>query len=194
MEKFQNTGQPDRDWWGALWPDPAGTLRDLGLEPGDTVADVASGNGYFTLPAARITGEPVYAVDIDSELLADLASRADAAGLDTIATIEGDARALPALLPEPVDVVLFANTLHGVPEPAAFLEGAREVLRDGGRLVVVNWHDLPREETTVLDEVRGPPTDLRLCEGDCRDIVRAAGFEDVQVVDLPPYHYGLVCR
>ncbi|WP_435365231.1 class I SAM-dependent methyltransferase [Haloarchaeobius sp. DYHT-AS-18] len=194
MAKFQNTGQPDRDWWSDLWPDPAGTLRDLGLAPGDAVADVASGNGHFTLPAARITGDPVYAVDIDADLLGELADRAAEAGLDRIETIEGDARELPNLLPEPVDVVLFANTLHGVPEPESFLQSAREVLRDGGRLVVVNWHDLPREETTVLEEVRGPPTDLRLCEADCTDLVRAAGFEEVRTVDLPPYHYALVCR
>ncbi|MCT9094822.1 class I SAM-dependent methyltransferase [Haloarchaeobius sp. HME9146] len=194
MAKFQNTGQPDRDWWSALWPDPAGTLRDLGLEAGDSVADVASGNGYFTLPAARITGEPVYAVDIDSDLLGELADRAADAGLDRIETIEGDARALPELLPEPVDVVLFANTLHGVPEPESFLQSAREVLTDSGRLVVVNWHDLPREETTVLEAVRGPPTDLRLCEADCIDLVREAGFDEIRTVDLPPYHYGLVCQ
>ncbi|WP_439027944.1 class I SAM-dependent methyltransferase [Haloarchaeobius sp. DT45] len=194
MDQFQNTGQPDRDWWSELWPDPAGTLRDLGLEAGDTVADVASGNGHFTLPAARLTGEPVYAVDLDAGLLAELAQRAADAGLGRIETIQGDARDLPDLLPEPVDVVLFANTFHGVPEPIDFLRTAHEVLRDGGRLVVVNWHDLPREETTVLDEERGPPTDLRLCEADCIDLVRSAGFEAVDVVDLPPYHYGLLCR
>ena len=37
MDRFRNTGQPDWDWWGRIWPTPGETLRRLGLRPGDRV-------------------------------------------------------------------------------------------------------------------------------------------------------------
>jgi hypothetical protein len=45
MERFQNTGQPDLDWWYRLWPTPGATLRKLGVESG-SVAEVGCGSGY----------------------------------------------------------------------------------------------------------------------------------------------------
>jgi hypothetical protein len=41
MERFQNTGQPDWDWWGRLWPTPGEPLRRLGVESGESLGEVA---------------------------------------------------------------------------------------------------------------------------------------------------------
>ena len=193
VEPFQNTGQPDWDWWGRLWPTPGATLRRLGVESGDALAEVGSGNGYFTLPAARLTEPaPAYAVDLDGDLLAELASLADQQGIENVVPVHGDARDLADVLPEPVESVLVANTFHGVAEPAAVVREVADALAPGGRFVVVNWVDRPREETTVLGAPRGPPTDLRLAPSTTRRIVEdAADFETTRRVDLPPYHYAL---
>ena len=192
MDRFRNTAQPDRDWWAALWPDPEGTLRRLGID-GGTLADVGCGDGYFTLPAADLVDQ-VYAVDIDPDLLAALERRVDAAGLDRVDTIDGDARDLPSLLPERVETVLVANTFHGVDDRTGFAGTVREALDDGGRFVVVNWHDRPPGRTSVLDEPRGPPEPLRLSPDATVDAVEPAGFDPVETVELEPYHYGIVFR
>lgn len=192
MDRFQNTAQPDRDWWAALWPDPEGTLRDLGID-GGTLADIACGDGHFTLPAASIV-DHVYAVDIDPELLDRLESAAAEADVDNIETVEGDARELPSLLPERVETALIANTFHGVDERTAFADGVRRTLTGDGRFVVINWHDRPSEETTVLGEPRGPPETLRMPPTETIDAVEPAGFEAVDTVELEPYHYGVVFR
>ncbi|QAU11845.1 class I SAM-dependent methyltransferase [Halorubrum sp. BOL3-1] len=195
MECFRNTGQPDWDWWGRMWPTPGATLRDLGVEPGDRVAEIGSGNGYFALPAARIAGsEPVYAVDVDADLLSELDALADAQEVDNLRTVEGDARDLPDLLPDPVDVALLLNTFHGIPDPEAVVTGIAETIDDGGRFVVVNWRDRPREETASGGEPRGPPTDLRLSPAATCEAIEAAGTDltSVREVDLPPFHYALV--
>ena len=47
MERFQNTGQPDWDWWGKLWPTPGATLRDLGIGAGQSVAEVGWAGAAF---------------------------------------------------------------------------------------------------------------------------------------------------
>ncbi len=78
MKRFQNTKQPDWDWWGRLWPAPGETLRELGVCSGETVAEIGSGDGYFALPAARITAPgTVYALDIDESLLTELSQFAE---------------------------------------------------------------------------------------------------------------------
>ncbi|SFR50625.1 MULTISPECIES: class I SAM-dependent methyltransferase [Halorubrum] len=195
MERFRNTGQPDWDWWGRVWPTPGATLRDLGVAPGDRVAEVGSGNGYFALPAARIAAPgTVYALDVDADLLAELDALTTAQGIENVRTVAGDARDLPSPLPEPVDVALLMNAFHGVPEPEAVVAGVADSLADGGSLVVVNWRDRPREETRIGGEPRGPPTELRMSPTATREAVEAAGtdlaFE--REVDLPPFHYALV--
>lgn len=190
MTEFRNTGQPDWDWWGELWPDPAGVLRELGLLAVDSLADVACGNGYFTVPAARHVGT-VYGVDIDAALLAALDDHAASEGVE-VGAVAGDARELPALLPERVAAVLLANTLHGVDEPVALARAVRESLLDGGRFAVVNWRPLPRAETTALGEPRGPPTALRLSAAETVEILEEAGFTVEKRVALDPYHYGVV--
>lgn len=193
MARFQNTGQPDWDWWGRLWPTPGETLRRLGVQSGDALAEVGSGNGYFTLPAARITAPaPVYALDLDDDLLSELVSLADQQAIENVVPVHGDARDLADILPGAVEAVLLANTFHGIEQPAEVVREVADVLEPGGRFVVVNWADRPREETTVLGAPRGPPTELRLAPSATRRIVEdAADFATTRQVALPPYHYAL---
>jgi SAM-dependent methyltransferase len=194
MERFQNTRQPDWDWWGTLWPAPGETLRALGLTAGDSVVEIGCGNGYFAVPAARIADPaPVYALDLDASLLEELEAIAAQQAIEGLVPIHGDARSLADHLPEPVDVALIANTFHGIDDEAGFLRDVATVLTDGGRFIVVNWRPLPRAETTVAGAPRGPPTDLRVPPEECRERVEAAA--DVTLArehDVPPYHYALV--
>ncbi|ELZ99033.1 S-adenosylmethionine-dependent methyltransferase-like protein [Haloferax mucosum ATCC BAA-1512] len=194
MERFQNTNLPDWDWWGKLWPAPGETLRELGVAAGDRLVEIGSGDGYFALPAARIVAPaPVYALDLDASLLADLEQLADQQELGNVVTKHGDARSLSEHVPEPVDVALIANAFHGIEDREAFVTEAASVLADGGRLVVVNWRAIPREATAIDGEPRGPPTDLRLTPAETNAAVESAiGATECTQFDLPPYHYGLV--
>lgn len=194
MGRFQHTGQPDWDWWGKLWPTPGATLRHLGITSETTLAEVACGNGYFTLPAARITApNPVYALDLDESLLGELVQLADEQHIENIVPLHGDARELAQLVPEPVDVLLIANTFHGIDEAADIVQQAFDSLRPGGRLVIINWRDIPREHTTVDGLPRGPPTAVRLSPEETAAVVLdAAEFTRTESIDVPPYHYALV--
>lgn len=194
MARFQNTGLPDWDWWGKLWPTPGETLRQLGLSTGDSLAEIGSGNGYFALPAARIVApDPVYAVDIDSGSLEELDHLADQQGIENVVPVRGDARSLAEFLPDSVDVALVANTFHGIQNPTAFVDNVVTVLNEDGRFIIVNWSDRPQETTTVAGEPRGPPTDLRLPADTTQNIVdEAADLTLVRQIEIPPYHYALV--
>lgn len=194
MERFQNTGQPDWDWWSKLWPTPGATLRKLGIGAGVSVAEVGCGSGYFALPAARIVEpESVYALDLDEELLAELYHLADQQNIENVVPIHGDARNLPAVLPERVDKIIVANTFHGIDDQAGFVQNAYDAIEPDGSLVIINWHERPRETTTVAGEARGPPIELRMPPEETADTVcSASAFVFDRQVDLLPYHYGLL--
>jgi SAM-dependent methyltransferase len=191
---FPATVMPDRDWWAALWPDPEGTLRALGITPDMTVLDLCCGDGWFTAPLALLTGGKVFALDLDPAMLEAARTESDRTGATVLGWIEGDARDAATLLPQRVDYVLIANTFHGVPDPTGLAKAAAAALQPQGRFAVVNWHANPREETPVLGQPRGPKTELRMTPEQTRAVVEPAGFKLETVVELPPYHYGAVFR
>ena len=188
---FPATVMPDPDWWQALWPDPEGVIRTLGVRPGMAVLDLCCGDGYFTAALARqVEGGQILGFDLDERMLAAAAS--ECAGLENCCFLQGDAVALHRLLPEPVDYCLMANTFHGVPEQTALAREIARVLEPGGLFAVVNWHARPREETPVLGQARGPRTELRMTPEQVCAVIEPAGFRLQQVIDLPPYHYGAI--
>lgn len=185
---FPATSMPDADWWQALWPDPLTVLKTLGFRPDMSAVDLCCGDGHFTAPMAAILNGKLYAVDIDPEMLTLAKLRAK----EGVRWIESDARHMPEVIPELVDIVFIANTFHGVPEQAAMAKCAYQVLKPGGTFIVVNWHVAPPANTPVLGQPRGPKEALRMTPGEVAQQVEPAGFNPMRVEELPPYHYGAI--
>ena len=188
---FEGTEMPTAGWWEALWPDPAGVLAAVGIKPGIDVLDLCSGDGWFTLQIARIAHR-VTAIDIDPTLLEVARHRLAEAGASNCDFVAGDAYELARLAPGPVDFVFMANAFHGVPDRPRLASTVATVLTESGRFAVINWHQRPRQETVVLGEPRGPRTELRLSPRQTIDAVEAGGLKLVEVVEIPPYHYGAI--
>ena len=189
--RFAATGMPDADWWDALWPDPEDVLRRLDLSAGQSVVDLCCGNGKFLPGLLDVGCGPVYALDCDPVMLED--AKAVVIGhprAQTVRWVDGDAMALPSLIPDPVDVVFIANTFHGAPDHTGLSRAVRSVLKPEGRFIIIGWYARAREETVVLGQPRGPKTEMRQSPDDLAALVEPAGFVRETVVDLPPYHYG----
>jgi tRNA A58 N-methylase Trm61 len=73
-------------------------VEALGLRSGMRVADLGAGTGVFTVPIAKAVGDEgkVYAIDVDSGLLAIVDSKAKAEGVATVATVVAGAVTEPA--------------------------------------------------------------------------------------------------
>ena len=170
---FPATTMPDADWWQALWPDPVTVLVEMGVQPGMVVVDLCCGDGLFTAPLARIV-DGVYAIDIDPAML-DRA-RALVAGSTNCHLVVADAMSFDAVVPEPVDYVFLANTLHGVPDQLGLARTVVAILKPEGQFGVVNWHRRPREQTLVFGQPRGPRTEMRMEARDVAVIVEPAGL------------------
>lgn len=189
---FAATAMPDPDWWEALWPEPERVVAALGVGAAMVAVDLCCGDGRFTAALARLCRH-VVAIDIDPGLLALTRARLAAAGTaDRCDCIEGDARAVAALVGRPVDFVLMANTFHGVPDQGGLARSVATILTPGGRFAIVNWHRRPRQETTVAGAPRGPRTELRMTPGDVAAVVAPSRLAPMHLVELPPWHYGMV--
>jgi arsenite methyltransferase len=141
----------------ADWQKPEQVVAALGLEPGDVVADLGSGGGYFTYPMADAVGETgrVYAVDVDESLLAYVASQSEKRGLPQIETILAPEDGL-GLADGSVDLIFLSNVFHHLPDPVQYFRNARATLRSGGRIAVieVSKDSFPSGHATPPDEIR----------------------------------------
>ena len=189
---FQGTEMPTAGWWEALWPDPAGVLSTVGLRPGMDVIDLCSGDGWFTLQMAKVARH-VSAIDIDPNLLEVARHRLLESGVTNCRFIAGDAYDI-AKLTAPADFVFMANAFHGVPDHARLAQAVKNAMKADGNFVVVNWHQRPREDTPILGEPRGPKTELRMSPEETIKSVEGCGLKFIKIVEVPPYHYGVVFR
>lgn len=132
------------------WQRPSDVLRALDLREGNTVADLGSGSGYFTLKLAPAVGKrgQVLAVDLRKLSLFFLWSRALLRGQRGVYVILGDEDD-PRLPAGSVDAVLICNTYHEFSQPEVILKRVNQALRTGGRLVVVDRAPQPSETHEV---------------------------------------------
>ncbi len=194
-EYYRAVGMPDRDWWQALWPDPEGVMQKAGAAPGISVVDLCCGDGYFTAPLSRLVQPAeVIAIDLSPDMLRRAKEEVAANGADNVNLVEGNADDLPELVTEPVDLVIIANTFHGVPDQTEMAQSVRQVLEPGGHFVIINWYAIPREETQVLDMPRGPATGLRMAPEATKSVVEPAGLRETQVIDVGPFHYAAIFK
>jgi SAM-dependent methyltransferase len=182
--KIRESGMPDLAYWESLFDVPA--ILDAFAFPNGDVVELGCGYGTFTIPlAARIRGN-VYALDLDSAMVATTAQRASAAGLNHIHAIvrdvhtEGFGRPLASCA-----TALLFNILHAE-DPVALLRAARAVVRPGGLVAVIHWrNDRPTP--------RGPSLTIRPTAAQILAWAALAGDLTLPAtpLDLPPWHYGL---
>ena len=182
---------PDADWWQALWPDPGKIITEMGVPPGRIVIDLCCGDGLFTAPLSRVA-DRVYAIDIDPAMLDRARTRLTAMGVSNCQFMVADAMVLDTLVSEAVDYVFLANTFHGVPDQVGLARTVAAKIKPGGQFGIVNWHRRPREETVVLGKPRGPKTEMRMEPEDVIAAGEAVGLLHKHIIELPPYHYGVV--
>jgi ubiquinone/menaquinone biosynthesis C-methylase UbiE len=186
--KVRDSGMPDEAMWDRFF-DPSNVLARLGLTPETSSAvDLGCGYGTFTIPAARLIEGTVHGFDIEPEMIAVTDSKAESAGLTNIQLQLRDFMAEGTGLPDAgVGYVMLFNILHAE-HPDRLLHEAYRILAPGGRAAVMHWvSDRPTP--------RGPSPDIRPSPGDCRKWLTDEGFRiEGDVVDLPPYHFGLTGR
>jgi SAM-dependent methyltransferase len=185
--KVRDSGMPERVLWESFF-EPTEILELLSLPVAGDIVDFGCGYGTFTLTAATLTRGTVYGIDIDPEMVRATARGAREAGLNNVQAVERDFVSRGSgVPPDSCSYAMLFNILHA--EDALGLLGkAHEILCPGGLVAVVHWIADPGTP-------RGPALEIRPTPQQCQQWMQAAGFELAgPVVQLPPYHYGLVGR
>jgi arsenite methyltransferase len=167
------------------WQKPDEVVKALDLKPGNVVADVGAGSGYFTRRLAKVVAPAgkVYAVDVAADILAYLKERAEREGLRNIVTIvsQPDDPMLPA---KSVDLVFFCDTTHHIDHRVAFYRKLAPAVKAHGRMAIIDYPpDSPHAPHQPEQLV---PRSQVISEAE------QAGFKFVKDFQFLPYHYFLM--
>jgi ubiquinone/menaquinone biosynthesis C-methylase UbiE len=119
---------------------PAKVIDALDLRPGEIVADLGAGSGYFTFRIAPKVGETgkVMAVEIQEAMLKALRIRAAALNATNVEVVQGS-EVDPHLPVTGVELVLLVDVYHELAYPFEVMTKVREALKPGGRVVFVEY-------------------------------------------------------
>jgi arsenite methyltransferase len=181
---FENTKRWAKEFESpqrARWQKPDEVIKALALKPGENVADIGAGTGYFTRRFARAVapGGIAMGLDVEPGMVAYMKRDAEKLGL-------GNYRARvvkpddPQLAPDSVDLIFFCDTLHHISGRVSYLKRLHPALRQGGRIALIDF----KPSSPI-----GPPKAMRIPPGEAIKEFREAGYRPVREFNFLPYQY-----
>ena len=119
---------------------PQTLIRSLKLKPGDNVADIGVGTGYFARRIARVIGPKgtVYGVDIQPEMLELLAKDLGKLGIKNVKGVLGTIQN-PNLPANSIDLALMVDVYLEFSHAHEMLRNICRALKPGGRIAFVEY-------------------------------------------------------
>jgi arsenite methyltransferase len=164
---------------------PHEVITALNLKPGEVVADIGAGSGYFTFRLAHHAGDTgrVYAVDVSPDMIVHLNRLIRDLPVKNVVTILA-APDDPLLADASIDRFFICDTWHHIGDHARYLALLKKMLKPGGQVVMI---DFKKAETPV-----GPPMEMRIDKGDLLKEMEANGFKLTAEHTFLPHQYFLV--
>lgn len=169
---------------------PEKNIEQLGLAENLLVADFGCGPGAYTIAAAKAlngTGK-VYAIEVQKDLLTKLEGTCHDQHIGNVSFIWGNLE-LPGgtkLRDGSCDVVILSNLLFQAPNKEGVIDEVRRVLRQGGRLLLIDW--------TASFNNMGPTAGQVYPENEARNLVESKSFTFEKAISAGNFHYGLIFR
>jgi precorrin-6B methylase 2 len=164
---------------------PQLTIDALQIEPGQTIADLGAGSGYYTFRIAPLVGEKgrVLAIDVEPRMLRIIGERARRAGVSNVVTVLGTPSD-PNLEADSVDLLFMVDVYHELEFPFEVMTRVREALKPGGRVALIEYR--AEDPAVMIKPVH------KMSE---RQIVReltAAGFRHQKTVRTLPLQHLVI--
>lgn len=163
---------------------PFEILMKFGVSEEDVVADIGCGRGNFTIPLGKIINRnKIYALDNSEKMLDEVDKRAIFSELNNIITIKTDHNNLK-LESSSITFALACNVIHEVEDKQAFLEEINRMLKNNGKLALLN-HSIQCEEHQIKAK------DLISIEV-IRELLVMTGFEVQEIFNFDGTSYGIL--
>src|SRR3989344_7645609 len=151
---------------------PEKNIEQLGLADNLVVADFGAGSGAYTIAAAEAmhgTGK-VYAIEVQKDLLTRLENTCKEKHIGNVSFLWGDVELLGGtkLSDGVCDVVVVSNVLFQASDKKNVLDEARRVLKQGGRLMLIDWR--------ASFNTMGPTTEQVFPGTEARKLVESLNF------------------
>jgi arsenite methyltransferase len=172
---------PKRD----AYQKPHEVLTALAIKPGEMIADIGAGSGYFTFGLAHHVGDKgkVYAVDVSPEMILHLNRRIRELKAINVSSILADPD--DPLLPESsVNRFFFSNSWHHIENQRKYLSLIKKILNPSGEVIMIDFH---KKELPV-----GPPTKMKIAREDLIKQMESNGFQITKEHTFLPYQYFLI--
>jgi len=166
---------------------PTKAITALQLRPGQTIADIGAGSGYYTMLLSAAVGPRgrVYATDIQPEMLALIRQKVEKRRLSNVELLLGTTT--ESRLPDgAIDVALMVDVYHELAQPQAFLQSLKRAFKPDGRLVLIEF----RKESASVPIREAHKMSVR----EARLELEAEGYRFERVIDVLPWQHILVFR
>ncbi len=169
---------------------PSSVLDHLTIRPGDTVVDIGSGMGAYSLLAADRVGidGSVYAIEVQLDHVDSLKNLSGAEAIENLHVLWADAE-LPhgtKLKDEIADSVILTNVLFTIEDKDGLIEEIRRILKPGGQILIVDW-------TESFSGI-GPQPQHIVSEKFTRDLFTENGFSLEKNIPAGSHHYGMIMK
>lgn len=172
---------PKRD----AYQKPHEVIHALDLKPGEVIADIGAGSGYFTFHLARHVGDngKVYAVDVSPDMILHMNRRIRELKANNVITLLADPDD-PLLPDRSVNRFFFSDSWHHIENQSKYLSLMKRMLKPGGEIVMIDFHkkDLPV----------GPPMNMRIGREEVIKQLESNGYRFIKEHTFLPYQYFLV--
>lgn len=164
---------------------PSIAIQALKIQPGQVVADIGAGSGYYTVRLAQAVGPTgkVFATDIQPGMLDLLVRNVAKAKLGNVVPTLGTPDD-PKLPPGSLDLALMVDVYHELAAPQAFIRKLRAALKPKGRLVLLEFR---KEDPRV--PIR---PEHKMSVAEVRQELEPEGFTLSAVLDVLPWQHILV--
>jgi len=173
-----------------MFSDPKENLNQAGIDEGMMIADLGSGSGFYSLAAARMTGDKgrVFSVDVQKDLLQKLKNTAQAERIFNIEIIWGNVEKLGGtkIRDAFIDLAIVSNLLFQIEFKKDFIREIRRILKRTGRVLVVDWSDSYGG--------MGPQPEAVIPQAETRKMFEEAGFVFQKEIRAGDHHYGLIFK
>jgi ubiquinone/menaquinone biosynthesis C-methylase UbiE len=146
--------------------------------------DIGAGTGVFALRFSRkLRDGKVYACDILDVMLDWMRDNLPAESRGVVVPLKMEENSVP--LPDrTADLVYMINLHHELDDPSKILKESYRLLKNGGRLMIIDWKNAETPE--------GPPAEIRVAEETIEAQMRESGFDKIMKYPVLPYHHFLV--